>query len=155
MATLRLTGRMALLRSTIRLLVRAPMLSISIVLMLGLGVGVVTTTFGVVHAALFRQPPFPGADRIALLYLQRNPQGERPRQERWSFPRFELLRQSQRSFQDIASYSPASVTISGEAGPEVIQIERISAAYFRVLGAAAARGRLFSDAEDDPANPTP
>jgi hypothetical protein len=42
---------------------------------LALGVGV-TITFGVVRAALWRQPPFPDAGRLAMLFLQRNPRGE-------------------------------------------------------------------------------
>src|SRR5512145_614590 len=79
---------------------------------LALGVALLTATFAIVHAALLRQPPFVEADRLAMLGVLRNPMGEPPRQERWSFARFERLRQSQKSFEDVASYSPASVTLS-------------------------------------------
>ncbi|HEY7027139.1 MAG TPA: hypothetical protein VH438_06010, partial [Gemmatimonadales bacterium] len=77
---------------TLRSLARAPVLAISVVVTLALGVATLTTAFGVVHAGLWRQPPFPDASRIAMLFLHRNPRGEPPQQERWSFGRFELLR---------------------------------------------------------------
>src|SRR5688572_2068277 len=129
-------------------------LAVTVVLTLAIGVATFTTAFGVVNAALFRQPPFDEADRIAMLYLERSAPGE-PAQERWSFGRFELLRAWQRSFETVASYSPATVTLSGDAGAELIHAERVSASYFDLLRVRASRGRLFTDAEDQPARPTP
>lgn len=143
------------LATTFRSLVRAPAFSTAVVLTLVLGIAVLTTTFGVINAALLRQPPFPDAGRLALLYLERNPEGEPPRQERWSFARFELMRKSQRSFEYVASYSPTTLTLSGEADPEPIEGERVSPSYFQLLQVGAARGRLFTDSEDDAAQPTP
>lgn len=133
---------------------RSPGLSLAVILMLALGVGALTATFGVVNAALFRQPPFEHAERLALLYLERNPLGEAPRRDRWSFARFELMRRLQRSFDDVASYSPASISISDEGSPEVVQGERVSALYFRVLRARPMLGRVFTETEDNPAAPT-
>ncbi len=141
--------------SRLRLLGRARALSGAVVLTLALGVAALTITFGVVNAALLRQPPFHDAGRVVMLYLQRNPEGEPPRRERWSFARFELLRASQRSFEQVASYSPASLTLSGNADAELVQGERVSASYFQLLRVVPVRGRLFNDAEDDPARPTP
>jgi len=120
---------------------------------LALGVAALTTAFAIVNAALFRQPPFAEPDRLALLYLQRNPAGEPPRQERWSFARFERLRQQQKSCEDVASYSPASVTLSADGDAELIHIERVSASYFPLLGVGALRGRLFAEGDDNPASP--
>jgi putative ABC transport system permease protein len=139
----------------IRSLARRRSLSLAVVLTLALGVAALTTTFGVVDAALWRQPPFHDAGRVAMLYLQRNPEGESPRQERWSFARFQLLSQSQRSFEQVATYSPAELTVSENTDAELIRAERVSASYFPLLRVVAERGRLFTDAEDDPARPTP
>jgi putative ABC transport system permease protein len=138
-----------------RALLRARGLSLAVILTLALGVGLLTTTFSLLNGALWRLPPFPDAGRIALLYLERDPQGEAPRRERWSFARFELLRESQQSFEDVASYSPATLTLSGDAEAEVIQGERVSASYFRVLRVRAILGRVITDAEDDAAAPAP
>ena len=142
---------------TLRSLARAPRLSAAVVITLALGVAALTTTFGIVNAALFRQPPFPEARRLVMLYLERNPRNEPPRRERWSFARFQLLAVRQRSFEGVASYAPAALTLSGrgDGDAELLQSERVSPAYFQVLGTAPVRGRLFSDAENDAAQPTP
>ena len=109
------------------------------------------------NAALFRQPPFLRAARVALLYLERNAENEPPRRERWSFARFQLLVDRQQSFESIGSYSPASLDLSGagEGTAELVRGERVSPSYFRVLGATARHGRLFADSEKDPAQPSP
>jgi putative ABC transport system permease protein len=143
--------------TTLRSLSRTPALALAIVLTLALGTGVLTTTFGVVNAALWRQPPFPDADRLAMLFLERNPQGESPRRERWSFARYALLAQSQDIFEDIASYSPGALTLStpGEGTAELIAGERVSASYFFLLRVRAWRGRLFTNLEDEATSPAP
>jgi putative ABC transport system permease protein len=124
---------------------------LTIVLTLATGTGALTTTFAVVNAALWRQPPFPEADRLAMLYLERNPRGETPRRERWSFARYELLARSQDVFESVASYSPSALTVStaGDGDAELIHAERVSASYFSVLRTRAWRGRLFTASEDD------
>ena len=138
----------------LRSLTRGRWLTMAVVATIALGVAALTTTFGIVHAALFRQPPFQEADRVAVLFLDRRPEGEAPRQERWSFPRFQLLQESQRSFEQIATYSPASITMAGEDGAELVYAERISASYFPVLRVGAGQGRLFNEADDLVAQPS-
>ncbi|HSA56441.1 MAG TPA: ABC transporter permease [Gemmatimonadaceae bacterium] len=141
--------------ATLRSLRNTRGLSATVVATLAFGVAALALAFGVINAAVFREPPFHDAGRLAMLYLERNPQGEPPRRERWSFPRYELLRERQQSFERVASYSPASLTISGEHDAELVQGERVSASYFPLLRVGPARGRLFTEAEDDPARPTP
>lgn len=142
--------------SPARSLLRAPVFSLTVALTLGLGVGALILTFSVINAALFRQPPFPAARDLALLFIQRNEEGELPRRERWSFNRFELLAKSQQSFERVASYSPASITVSGAgSNAELAQIERVSASYLPLLGANVVLGRLIAESDDDPTNPAP
>jgi putative ABC transport system permease protein len=136
-------------------LTRSPTLSIGVVATLALGVGALTATFGVVNAALLREPPFEDAPRLAMLYLERNPFGEQPRRERWSFARIRLLRESQRSFENVASYSPAAVSISSGGDPELLRGEMVSSEYFAVLRTDALRGRVFLPDEDDAGSPAP
>jgi putative ABC transport system permease protein len=138
-----------------RSLLRSPALSIGVIATLALGVGALTVTFAVVDAALFRQPPFQDAGRITMLYLVRNPIGEPARKERWSFPRFQLLRESQRSFERVASYSNPTLTLSGEDDAELVHGEMVSPGSFPLLRARAVRGRVLAFADDDVANPSP
>ena len=144
------------LSTTFRCVTRSRGLALSVVLTLALGVAALTTTFAVVNAALVRQPPFPEADRLLMLHIQRRPQGESERLERWSFARFQLLRRSQRSFEDVASHAPGELTVSGDAlGAELVAAERVTASYFPLLRADAALGRLFTEGEDDAKRPSP
>ena len=135
-------------------MIRARGLSLGVSVTLALGVCALTVTFGVVNAALFRQPPFSDAGRLALLYLERNPNGEAPRRERWSFARFQRLRDQQQSFIDVATWAPASFTASGESEAESVNGERVSGAYFSLLGAVAASGRVLAEADDDAGRPS-
>ena len=140
---------------TLRSLTRAPWLSLAVVATLAIGVAAVTAIFGVVNAALFRQPPFPDAGRIALLYTERQEPGKAPYRERWSYPRIQLLRQSQQSFSDVANYSGTFITISGTDGAETANGELVSPSYFTVMRVGAARGRLLTAADDVPGSPAP
>jgi predicted permease len=144
-----------MLSPSIRSFLRSPRFALAVALPVALGVAVLTTSFGMVNAALFRQPPFPQADRIALLFLERNPAFEQPYRERWSWPRYRLLRGRQQSFELVASYSPASLTLSGvgDGSAELVVGERVAAEYFPLLGASARLGRLFDTTENDPAAP--
>ncbi|HTL05346.1 MAG TPA: ADOP family duplicated permease [Gemmatimonadales bacterium] len=128
--------------------------SLAVGLTLALGVAALTVAFGIVNAALFRQPPFEAADRITLLYLVRQVRGT-DYQTRWSFPRIQLLRQSQRSFESLASYSPATLTLSAEGEAETARGEMVSSQYFRVLRGDPAQGRVFGAAEDAVEVPAP
>ena len=50
-------------------------LAVGVIVMLAAGIAALTTAFAVVHAALYRQPPFPEASRLAILSIERNPAG--------------------------------------------------------------------------------
>ena len=144
---------MLTLRAVLRPFASNRGVSLMVVGTIAFGLAILSITFGIVNAALFRQPPFPEAGRLAMLYLERNPRGEAHRRERWSFRRFELLRAEQRSFEQVASYSPGALTLAGDGNAELIQGERVSASYFAVLRVVPFRGRVFPGAEDDPARP--
>ena len=132
-------------------------MSIGLIATLALGVAALTTTFAIVRAALWREPPLPAAARLGILFLERNPADEPPRRERWSFARSEQLRASQQSFDAIATFSLASLTLSGagDGDAELVYGERVSADYLRMLGAVATNGRLFAEGDDDPGRPSP
>jgi len=129
---------------------------VAVVLTLSVGVGLITATFAIVRAALWRELPFPDAARLAIVFLQRNPANEAPRRERWSFARAERLKEVQHIFDAMATYSPASLTLSGAGlNAELVYGERVSAQYLPILGVMPLGGRLFGEADDDPARPSP
>ncbi len=138
-----------------RLLRRKPGLSAIVVLMLASGIGALTITFGILNAALLRPPPFREAERLTLLFLERHPAGEGAYRERWSFGRFQMLADLQRSFANVASYSPVSLSLTYDREPtaEMVQGELVSASYFPVLQERTVLGRGITSADDDVRNP--
>lgn len=143
------------IRYAINSLLRTPVFGVAAVGSLTLGIATATIVFGLVNAALLRPPPFGDADRLTILNItQRTPaQGEF--RLRWSWPQFDWLRRNISGFDDIASSSNAVLTITGDAAPEPVSVEVVSARYLTVMRAPMALGRAFSDAEDQPGTASP
>src|SRR5688572_4222015 len=84
-----------------------------------------------------------------MLHMVRNARGEPTRRERWSYARIQLLRERQRSFEAVANYSPASVTIASDNDAELVRGEMVHSSYFSLLRARPAEGRALLPADDD------
>ena len=96
------------LRYAVRALVRMRGLAAVAIGILSIGIGVTTTMFGVVYAALFRPLPFSESDRLAIVFNTRVTSRDGFQQLRWSRPHVLALQQSATSFETIASYTSAS-----------------------------------------------
>jgi putative ABC transport system permease protein len=137
------------LRHALRLLLRAPLLTLTIVITLGLGIGATTATFGVVRGVLLRPLPYPDAGRLLRLSEVREGRGPGPR----GFggitnETFDAWRASPKTVEGIGAWSPRAHTLSGRGEPVRILGTAVSGDTFRLLGATPLLGRLFSDADD-------
>jgi len=132
-----------------RSLMRARVLSGAAVLSIALGVVATTSVFSIVDAALFRPPPLPNADRLAMLFITRQHPNEPVGRERWSWPRSRLLRERATSFSHVASFSLSVLTItSPESEPEPVNAEMVSSSYWPTLEIQPVVGRAFVADED-------
>jgi predicted permease len=136
------------LRFAVRTFRKKPGFTSVCVLTLALGIGATTSMFSIVHASLMRALPFPDSDHLVMLYLTRSRADEPSQRSRWSYPEFELLRQSESRFANVAAYSVSEFNLAGEAEPEHMEGEVVSAVYFDVLGVSATVGRTFAAEED-------
>lgn len=135
----------------LRSVTRSPGLSLAVVCMTAAGVGILTTSFAMVDAAVLRPPPFRDAGRIAVLYTTHASVTEGRYNARWAYPRIQLLRQLARSVTSVASYSgPTVLTLTGgrKEWAESVSGEVVSPEYFTALGVQAAAGRTFQASED-------
>jgi len=136
-------------RSGLRLLVKYPTLSLVAVLTLGLGIGLGTTVFCVVNAALFKGLPFPDADRIVAV-VTTNP-GQRQPQQPLNAHDLALWQSRQTAFEKFGAYGFGPVTLSNDDGrPERFSGGYLSVGAFESIGVQPVIGRGFQQGDDAP-----
>jgi len=128
---------------------RSPGFTAAAVLTLALGLGANTAIFTVLYSVVLRPLPYPDPGGIAKVYLTIDAhQGRGERTIGFSYPKFEDLRRLNTVFASMAGYGLQSATVTAPAPADRISAEYVSAAYFRILGVAAALGRTLLDEED-------
>jgi putative ABC transport system permease protein len=134
------------IRYGLRMMLKNPSFTTIAALTLALGIGANTAIFSVVNVLLFKPLPYPGSERLMQLY-KFNTVRERE-SPMWEYPKFEMLRDQNRSFDLVAAFQNNSATITGNEEPERVNFEFVSASYFPLLGLSPVIGRTFSAEED-------
>jgi putative ABC transport system permease protein len=136
------------MRYSLRALRKTPAFAATALAALTLGIGANTAIFSVVNAVLLKPLSYPAAERI-VLFFQTTPAGPNYGA---SAAKFNVLRRQTAAFQDVSAYEyrGAGLNLTGGAYPEQIQGIRVSADYFRLLGAPFSLGRPFTADEDRP-----
>ncbi|MGH9835293.1 MAG: ABC transporter permease, partial [Blastocatellia bacterium] len=134
------------LRYGARMLVKKPAFTLVAILTLALGIGANTAIFTVINAALLRPLPYPDAEQLVVAATTMRRETVEVRAT--SYPDFVDWRDQNTVFERIAARVSASFTLTGGAGPENVNGELVSADYFPLLRAQAARGRTFLPEED-------
>jgi putative ABC transport system permease protein len=136
-------------RYGIRTLTRQPGFAATAILTLALGIGATTAIFSVVNAVVLRPMPFDAPERIMVVTNVNLKSGNR--NTTISGPDFFDWRAQNRSFEALAYFTgsgEASVTVNNVS--DYTTITRIAPGYFRVFGATAVVGRLFTEEEERP-----
>jgi len=127
-------------------------LGVVVIATIAIATAACTVVAALVDAALFRPPPFRDANRLAVFYITRESPRRGVERQRWSFPRFLLLRDAVRPrlFSDIATFTRTStLTLTGDGEPEPIEGEVVSTDYFRTLAIQPMLGGTFTVDESD------
>jgi putative ABC transport system permease protein len=128
-----------------RLLRKTPGFTILVVLILALGIGANTAVFSVVNSVLLKPLPYPGADRLMLLW-ETNPRLGVER-EGPSGPNYLDWKEQNQSFEDMALLEIGTGVLTGVGEPEQFPGARVSTNFLTILGARAALGRTFTGAD--------
>ena len=132
------------LRYAIRQLLHTPGFTVVALLILGLGIGVNAAMFSLLDALLFRDAPFPRADRVTLL-VSRTPQG--PRLEHSATEQREI-REAQPAFAALTTYSVNRYVLAEADRPaERVMTINASAELWDTLGVQPMLGRAFTPEE--------
>src|SRR6266850_3886597 len=134
-----------------RTLRRSPGFMFTAILALALGIGANTAIFTVVNTVLLQPLAYPEPERLVQLELS-SPQGN---ENITSIPKFNVWREQNQVFQDVAAYDLGGpgINLTGGDRPEQLKGIHVSAGFFRVFGARLAAGRTFSADEDRPGGP--
>jgi putative ABC transport system permease protein len=99
----------------------------------------------VVNSVVLRPLPYPGADRLALIWetdLRNGIKREGP-----SSPNFLDWKEQSQSFEEMALLEVGTGTVTGEGEPEQVVGLRVTTNFLSMLGARAILGRGFTTAE--------
>lgn len=146
-----MNGIMQDFRFALRQLAKSRAFTIIAVVTLALGIGANSAIFSVVNGVLLNPLPFPNAQRITVLFQDKQdfPQGS------ISYPNFLDWQRENRSFEAIAAYRWADGTITGNGPADYVPTKKISATFFSILEIKPVLGRNFNAEEDHRgANPT-
>jgi len=134
-------------RLGVRALARERLFTLSVTLILTVGIGATIAMFSVLNGVVLRPLPYASPHEIAVLATHRMLQNQF---DGTSGANFLDWRQQSRSFSGMALYrrtSASQVVFEGADGPQRVQEGLVGAEFFDLLGAPALIGRTFSAEE--------
>src|SRR5262245_17701182 len=136
------------LRYGVRMLLRRPGYTLVVTITLALGLGANAAIFSFVNAVLLKPLPYPDPERIVSV-REKRPDGGSNYISTLNFLDWE---RQNRCFQFLAAFTPDTVTLTGSGAPGQLNVHRVSASYFKVLGVEATLGRTFAASENEVGN---
>ncbi len=137
------------LRLALRQLFKAPAFTLTVTLVLALGIGATTAIFSVVYAVLLH--PFPYKDGNKIIFVGSNRLDQPGSMMPVAYPDYQEWRNNLRSVEQLGFASGSSVTLTGVNEPAVLRNGAISAPVWPLLGMKPVLGRFFTEPEDNPA----
>jgi len=135
------------LRQCIRNLARTPGFSLTVVVVMALGIGATAALFTVVNSVLLRPLPLPDVDRLVQAYEA----DSIFKTSGWvAGGTYEYWRDQNRTFQQIAVSTDDEFNLSAVGGqlPERVEVELSTWQALPLLGVKPAYGRFFNAADD-------
>jgi putative ABC transport system permease protein len=141
------------LRFAVRHLRQTPAFSLTVILMLALGLGATTAIFSLVEGILLRPLPFKDADRLVLLgdHLGNSASIGVTAAEIATYAH------ATSAFSSMGAHAPARFELSGDTtfagAPAEISARRLAASVFPTLGVSPLLGRVFTQQEESAGEP--
>ncbi|MBI3759107.1 MAG: ABC transporter permease, partial [Deltaproteobacteria bacterium] len=124
-----------------------PGFSVVALLVLALGIGANTAIFSVVNSVVLRPLPYPGSDRLALIWETDLKDGIK--REGPSGPNYLDWKEQSQSFEEMGLLEVGTGTLTGEGEPEQVVGLRVTTNLLSMLGARTVLGRGFTKAEGE------
>ena len=144
------------LRYALRQMRRGPVLTITVMLTLGLGIGATTAIFSLIHAVMLKSLPVADPNSLYRIGTGKhccygsNPQGD---WDIFSYNFYQRVRKSTPQFDQIAAFQAEPGIVSVRYGSHAAQAQAligdyVSGNYFETLGIRPFAGRLLGPADD-------
>jgi predicted permease len=131
-------------RAALRFCARRPILSVTVVLTLTIGIAANTAVFAVVNGTYFKKLPIANADR--LVAIRSTEVGQ------FSYPEFLSLRGAA-GFDALLATGSALVVADDRGASQRVIVDLVTGDFFEALGVGPTRyGRLFGSADDSPSS---
>ncbi len=134
------------LRYVLRSLTRSKGFAFAVILTLGLGIGANTAIFSAVRGVFLR--PLPNTDGDRLMYLRHRTATQGQTNIAFSVPEINDFREQSRTLQQIAEYSPLTLSLVEEDDASQIDVGLVTGNYLSVMGLTPILGRGFADSDD-------
>ncbi len=134
------------LRLALRQLGKTPSFTVTVTLVLALGIGATTAIFSVIHAVLLN--PFPYHEGNKILFVGANRTTEPNSQMPVTYPDYLEWRAGATTVEQLAFAAGTASTLTGVPEPVSLRNAAISANTWALLGLQPELGRVFSEAED-------
>jgi putative ABC transport system permease protein len=136
-------------RYPIRQLAKSPAFTLTVVLILTLGIGATTAIFSLVEGVLLRPLPFAQPDRLVQIgdhVGEGLGLGVTARE-------IATYTSATSAFSSMGGFATAQYELSGDATPESVDAARLTAGVFTTLGVQPILGRVFTQQEEDAHQP--
>jgi len=140
------------LKSAFRQLRKSPGFTLVAVLTLALGIGANTALFSAFNRFVLHPLTLPRADRLVRLWVSNPAMNYNIPYVSW--PRYEFIRDRQKSFSNISAAGFASYALTRNgADPEQLNALQVTTSFFPTLGIMPLHGRNFTKEEDSVGGP--
>jgi predicted permease len=136
-------------RYTARGLARSRAFTATVMITLGLGIGANTAMFSAIDRLMFR--PFPylrDPESVSRVYLQIDARGDVITDTRYPYTRYLDLRRWTTSFTNTAAVVDWRLAVGPSENGRELNVEGVSASFFRFFDARPTLGRFFDASED-------
>jgi putative ABC transport system permease protein len=119
--------------------------TVTVILMLAVGIGATTAVFTVANALLLRPFPYRDPQQLVSLHVK-----DQSKDYDGTLLRYELLREHSESFDAVAAWTNDTFNLTGHGDPTQVSVGRVSPNFFSLLGVQPKLGRTFAEEEGRP-----
>src|SRR2546429_3018173 len=135
------------IRYSVRMLRKSPGFTIVAVLTLALGIGANTAIFSCINAWIINPLPYPQSDRLMVFATNEKKSGWTGEHVTSRADFFDFQKENT-SFEQSVAWTGASLNLTGDGRPELVDGGRVTWNFFDTLGAKPILGRTFTPDDD-------